>query len=69
MTIAITGSTGALGNLVVAELLKRRPADELVALARDTSKAQHFADQGVAVRSFDYDSPESLPRANRSTFG
>lgn len=59
--IAITGSTGHLGRLVIAKLLDRGvPAADIVALARDTDKASDLADQGVVVREGDYDTPDTL---------
>ena len=51
MTIAITGATGQLGRLVVAEVKGKVPAVEIVALARSPAKA---ADLGVTVREADY---------------
>lgn len=60
MTIAITGATGQLGRLVVAQLLRTVPAGELLALARSTAKA---ADLGIAARCADYARPETLPPA------
>lgn len=57
MTIALTGSTGQLGRLVIHALQSRAPSQSLVALARTPSKA---ADLGVAVRQADYDRPETL---------
>ncbi|NUS55645.1 MAG: SDR family oxidoreductase [Streptomycetaceae bacterium] len=59
--IVVTGATGALGRLVIADLLERGvPAEEIVAVARDPQKA---ADLGVPVRVGDYDRPETLPAA------
>lgn len=56
MTIAVTGATGQLGRLIVADLKKRLPDGQIVALVRDPAKA---ADLGVTARRFDYDeSPE-----------
>lgn len=55
--IAITGATGQLGRLVIAALLKRVPAEQIVALARHPEKA---ADLGVPVRDFDYNQPEAM---------
>lgn len=56
MTIAVTGATGQLGRLIVADLKTRLASDAIVALVRDPAKA---ADLGVAARRFDYDaSPE-----------
>lgn len=63
MTIAITGATGHLGRLAIDELLARTDAEEVVALARDTSKAADLATRGVEVREFDYDRPETLAPA------
>ena len=60
MTIAVTAATGQLGRLVVARLKAKRPAAEIVALARHPAKA---ADLGVAVREADYSKPETLAKA------
>ncbi len=48
----VTGSTGQLGRLVVAELLKRVSADRIVAGVRspDHVVARQFATQGIEVR-------------------
>lgn len=58
--IVITGATGNLGRLVVAELLGRVPAGEVVAAVRNPDAA---ADLGVRVREADYDRPETLRAA------
>lgn len=64
MSIVITGATGQLGRLVVADLLTRRvPAGEVVALVRDAGKAADLAALGVEVRTADYDRPETLKSA------
>jgi NAD(P)H dehydrogenase (quinone) len=55
-TIAVTGATGQLGRLAIAALKTRRPADTIVALARDPAKA---ADLGVPTRAFDYSKPDA----------
>ena len=57
MTIAITGATGQLGQLVIEALKKTIASDEIVALARSPHKASGL---GVAVRAADYDDPGSL---------
>ncbi|MFB7799263.1 SDR family oxidoreductase [Isoptericola sp. NPDC056134] len=64
MTIAVTGTSGHLGRLVVESLLARgaAPAD-VVALARSTAKAADLAQRGVVVREADYDRPETLAPA------
>lgn len=60
MTIAITGATGQLGRLVIEKLKTRVAAGEIIALARDPSKA---ADLGVGVRVGDYTQPAALKAA------
>lgn len=60
MTIAVTGSTGQLGRLVIADLLKKLPADQVIALARNPAKA---GDLGVTVRAADYADPATLEAA------
>ena len=60
MSIAITGATGHLGRLVLANLKNRVPASSIVALVRSPEKA---ADLGVTVRHADYDAPDTLDRA------
>ena len=48
MTIAVTGATGQLGRLVLTSLRERGvPAADLVALARDTSRLDDWAERGV----------------------
>lgn len=63
MKIAITGATGQLGTLVLDHLLKKIPASHLIALVRDTKKAQAFKEQGVEIRHFNYDQAETLSPA------
>src|SRR6478735_6113843 len=61
---AITGATGHLGRLVVAELLARGvPASDVVALARTPEKATDLATRGVTVRRADYSDPATLGAA------
>jgi NAD(P)H dehydrogenase (quinone) len=60
MRIAITGSTGHLGRLVVRKLKEKMPDAGIVALARSPKKG---ADLGVKVREADYDKKETLDRA------
>lgn len=61
--IAITGATGQLGRLVIAELLQKLPASQLIALVRDPAKAEDLRAQGVAVRKADYSQPDTLTSA------
>jgi NAD(P)H dehydrogenase (quinone) len=64
MTIAVTGATGHLGRLVVEALLDRGvPADQVIAVVRDTAKAADLADRGVVVRHGDYEQPATLAEA------
>ena len=57
---AITGATGQLGRLVIDELLKTLPADQIIAAVRDPAKAGDLAARGVEVREADYDRPDTL---------
>ena len=50
--VAITGSTGQLGHIVINKLRQRIPADEIIALARTPAKASALRAQ---VRAFDYE--------------
>jgi uncharacterized protein YbjT (DUF2867 family) len=61
--IIVTGATGALNGATVDHLLETLPASEITVVARDTAKAQRFADLGVAVRQGDYSDPAGLPAA------
>ena len=61
--IVITGATGALNGATVDHLLDTVPAEDLAVVARDVTKAQRFADRGVAVRRGDYADLASLPAA------
>ena len=60
MKIAITGATGQLGNLVIEQLLQLTAAQNIVVLVRNVDKAEHFKTQGIELREFDYDRPETL---------
>lgn len=52
--IAITGATGQLGHLVIEQLLKTVPANQIVAIVRNPAKADALSQQGVVVRQADY---------------
>lgn len=60
MRIAITGSTGQLGRLIVEKLRDEVSVSDIVALARSPEKA---ADLGVEVREADYEKPDTLAPA------
>ncbi|MGP3754345.1 SDR family oxidoreductase [Streptomyces sp. IBSNAI001] len=66
MSIVVTGATGALGRLVIEQLLDAVPADQVVAVVRDKEKAAPLAARGVELRVADYDRPETLAGAFRS---
>ena len=57
MKTGITGATGQLGRLVIGKLKEKTDAGSIVALVRNTEKAQ---DLGVEAREFDYNKPETL---------
>ena len=60
-TILITGATGNVGGVVIANLLAR--GEEVRALVRDRSKAQALQDAGVQVVVGDLGKPETLDAA------
>lgn len=61
----VTGASGQLGRLVLAELRARVPNAKLVGLVRDPAKAQDLTAQGVELRVADYENPASLVAALR----
>jgi len=61
--IVITGASGQLGRLVIAELLKTVPAAEIVAAVRHPAKAADLAALGTQVRLADYAQPATLDAA------
>jgi len=63
--IVITGASGQLGQHVIAELLKKTAASNIVAAVRNVAKARHLAALGVQVREADYGRPETLDSAFR----
>ncbi|MFD7837803.1 NAD(P)H-binding protein [Streptomyces sp. NPDC059761] len=66
MSIVVTGATGALGRLVVEELLNQVPAERVAVVVRSEEKAADLAARGVEVRVANYDAPETLAGAFRS---
>lgn len=61
--IVITGASGQLGRLVIAQLLETVPASQIVAAARALEKVADLAAKGVQVRQADYSQPDTLDRA------
>lgn len=55
---AVTGASGQLGRKVLAELVARVGAAQVVALARDPAKLADAAAAGVTVRAFDYNTAD-----------
>ena len=60
MKIGVTGATGQLGTVVVEELKKRVPNENIVALVRTPEKVSA---PGVEVRTFDYTKPQVMLEA------
>lgn len=60
LKLAVTGSTGQLGRLVVASLVRLGHGGDVVALARSAARA---SDLGVTVREADYAQPASFESA------
>lgn len=66
MSIVITGSTGQLGRLVIADLLAAGvPADQITAVTRSEAKAADLVAKGVRSHVGDYDQPETFANAFR----
>ena len=65
--ITVTGANGHLGRLVIASLLKRVPANQIVAAVRTPSKAADLSALGVQVREADYGKPATLAKAFEGT--
>ena len=59
----VTGASGQLGNLVVADLVKKVPAQNVVALVRRPDSAAPLEALGVEVRIGDYNDRASLEKA------
>lgn len=62
-TIAVTGATGQLGRLVIADLLRRAPGARVIGLVRNPAAGQELADRGVELRTADYNDPTGLRTA------
>jgi NAD(P)H dehydrogenase (quinone) len=62
-SIAVTGATGQLGRLVIADLLRIAPAARLRGIVRSTAGAKDLADRGVELRAADYDDYASVAAA------
>ena len=58
--LGVTAASGHLGRLVVEALVRLVPGMSIVAMARDITKLDDLAAQGVEVRRADYADPPSL---------
>lgn len=59
--IAITGATGQLGHQVIDHLLNQGvPADQIIAVDRESPAAAKLVAKGVEIRFADYNQPETL---------
>ncbi|CDG82182.1 SDR family oxidoreductase [Janthinobacterium agaricidamnosum] len=61
-TVLITGASGRLGRLAMAQLLSQ-PHGPLAATSRDRQRLLELAQLGVDTRYADFDNPASLPGA------
>lgn len=61
--IAVTGATGALGTLIIDQLLARVPAERIVAIARNPAKAAALEAKNVQVRIADHDDRAAVDAA------
>ncbi|GAA3513403.1 NAD(P)H dehydrogenase (quinone) [Streptosporangium album] len=66
MSIVITGATGQLGRMIIADLLAAGvPADGVTAVARSKEKAADLVVKGIQLHIADYDQPETFTGAFR----
>jgi len=61
--ILVTGANGAFGTAAIDFLLKKLPANQLVALVRSEEKGAAFKAKGIEIRIGDYDDVASLVSA------
>jgi NAD(P)H dehydrogenase (quinone) len=61
--IAITGANGNLGTATISFLLKKMDPAQIIAVVRDPSKMNEYAEKGIEVRKADYNDVHSLSNA------
>ncbi len=61
--IIVTGATGQLGRLIVAQLVQRVPVHQVGVSVRKVSRAKDLEALGVRVRHGDFSDPDSLRHA------
>lgn len=62
-TYAITGATGHFGQRALKYLAAKVPAEDIVALARNTEKAKQVVPAGITIRQADYTDPDQMTEA------
>ncbi|HJT39090.1 MAG TPA: NAD(P)H-binding protein [Sphingobium sp.] len=61
--IVVNGASGAIGSLIVEELMRHVPVADLTLVTRSPAKLAKWVEQGVRVCQGDYCDPASLERA------
>ena len=61
--VLVTGASGQLGRLVIANLLKTTPAAQIAAIVRGSKAAEELSAPGISVFIADYTKPETLDAA------
>ena len=61
--IVVTGATGKLGKVIVEELARRIPMQEVGISVREPEKATELKERGFRVRRGDFAQPDTLPNA------
>ncbi|WP_337588709.1 NAD(P)H-binding protein [Lactiplantibacillus herbarum] len=60
MKIAITGATGNFGRAAIQTLSQQVATSDLIALARNTEKAQQLLPAGIEIRPASYEDVDQL---------
>ena len=61
--IVVTGASGQLGRLVVADLLRIAPEAHVIGIVRNQAVAEDLADHGVELRVARYEDVGSIAAA------
>ncbi|GHF39932.1 SDR family oxidoreductase [Seohaeicola zhoushanensis] len=62
-TYLVTGASGQLGRLVIAQLAELVPLDSIIALVRTEKARAAYAAEGITARLADYENPANLRAA------
>src|ERR1044072_5928199 len=65
--IVVTGASGQLGRLIVADLLRIEPEAHVIGVVRNPAAAKDLADRGVELRVARYEDAASLVAALAGT--